>query len=351
MAHSRFLYTLGCIGLAALVVMAYPITAVFGLFLGVLPGIILGLAPSLFIYFVVWGALRWLLLALGAVVGLGPVSWQLRWTTNLVPVAILIVAAFAIPRMINAPREQEIAQLQATDVEPSGVIKLPAVVAIELPKFSHGGRRGEGPYCEALCLRLLYNDIVSRVIAVARWPDGTTELAGYRVERRDQCPKPDLPRTPIVWPGEHLAAGPRPKQIDARIQARIADGECLVRDTGRVEDAGTIISVRNVKPGLNVFRGPWNLWLDTVNADRLEVAEADGRVLYRRTEINAALLAEPLRSVAGGGLLTTVTYAGWARRQVVLQPLGPDGRDMLPGLLGKEASRLPDAPEAAHSVQ
>ena len=96
--------------------------------------------------------------------------------------------------MINAPHEQEIAQLQATDLQPAGVIKLPAIVAIELPSSSHSGRRGEGPYCEALCLRLLYNGAVARVIAAARSPDGKKiELASYRIERRDQCPKPDLP--------------------------------------------------------------------------------------------------------------------------------------------------------------
>src|SRR5262249_28773635 len=157
----------------------YPMAAVFGLFLGGLPGLFLGLAPSLFIYLVLWWGLRWLVLQLQRITGSDSRSRQVRWIANLVPAGILIVLAFAIPHAINAPHEQEITQLQATDVQASDVIKLPAIVAIELPKFSHGGRRGEGPYCEALCLRLLYNGVVSRVIAVARWPDGTTELAGY----------------------------------------------------------------------------------------------------------------------------------------------------------------------------
>ena len=187
---------------------------------------------------------------------------------------------------------------------------------------------------------------------MARFPAGKVEQASYRIEPRDLCPKVDLPRTLIVWLGELRASGgTRRMTVEDRVKVRIAGGECLVRDTGRMEDAGTIISVRNVKPGLSVFRGPWNLWLDTVNARRLEIAEADGRVLYRRTQITAALLAEPLRSTAGGGLFTTVTYAGWARREVNTQPLGPDGRDILPDLLGKEASRPPDVPETVRPLQ
>lgn len=348
MAHSRFLRFLGCTGVAALIVLAYPAAAVFGWLLGGLPGFFLGIAPSLFVYLVVWWGLKWLVLKLGMVAGFDPATSQGRWIANLVPVAILLVVAFKIPAAVSAPREQEIAQLQATDVQPPGVIKLPAIVAVEVPKSSHGGRRGEGPYCEALCLRLLYNGAVSRVVAVARLPEGKLELASYRIERRDQCPNPDLPRSLIVWPREHLAwRDTGPKGVKQRVQARISAGECLVRDAGRIEDAEAVISVRNVKAGADIFQGPWNPWLDTVSARHLEIVEADGRVLYRRTEVTAALLSAPLRSTAGGGLLTTVTYVGWAWRRADTQPLGPDARDILPGLLGEEASRPPDLPDTA----
>jgi hypothetical protein len=348
LAQSRFLYVLGCTGLAALIVMAFPVTAVFGLFLGILPGLVLGWTPSLFIYLLAWGALRWLVLKLGTVAGLNS---SLRQTPNLVPVAILMVLAFAIPGMINAPHEREMAQLQANDVESSAVIKLPATVAIELPSSSHMGRRGEGPFCEALCLRLLYNGVVSRVIAVARHPDGAMDLASYRIERREQCPKADLPRSLIVWPRQHLEMGTGPKRVEGRVEARAAAGECLVREAGRIADAGMVIAISSIKAGTSAFRAPWSLWLDTVGAKRLEIVEADGRVLYRRTQIDAELLSAPLRSTAGGGLLTTVTYVGWAYRVVHIQPLGPDGRDILPALLGKEASRPPDVPDTVRSVQ
>jgi hypothetical protein len=347
LAHSRFLRFLGGTGVAALIVLAYPVVATFGWLLGGLPGLILGAAPSLFVYLVVWWGLKWLALKLAMVAGFDPATSQVRWIANLVPVAILLVVVFKIPDMLNAPHEQEIVQLQATDLQPPGVIKLPAIVAIELPSSSHSGRRGEGPYCEALCLRLLYNGAVARVIAAARFPDGKKiELASYRIERRDQCPKPDLPRTLIVWPGQHLALrDTQSRRVEDRVQARISAGECLVREAGRIEDADTVISVRNVKEGADIFQGPWSPRLDTVGARRLEIVEADGRVLYRRTEVTAALMSTPLRSTAGGGLLTSVTYAGWARYRADTQPLGPAARDILPGLLGEEASRPPDLPD------
>ena len=147
MAHKRFLRFLIGTGVAALIVVANPVVATLGWLLGGLPGLILGAAPSLFVYLAVWWGLKWLALKLATVAGFDPATWQVRWTANLVPVAIVLFFAFKIPVMINTPQEQEIAQLEATDVQYPGVIKLPAIVAIELPKSSHGGPRGEGPYC------------------------------------------------------------------------------------------------------------------------------------------------------------------------------------------------------------
>jgi hypothetical protein len=348
LAHKRFLRLLVGTGVAALIVLAYPVVATFGWLLGGLPGLLLGAAPSLFVYLAVWWGLKWLALTLATVAGSDPATWQVRWTANLVPVAIVLLLAFKIPAMINMPLEQEIAQLGATDVQSPGVIKLPAIVAIELPKSSHGGPRGEGPYCETLCLRLLYNGVVSRVIAAARFHDGTIELASYRIERRDQCAKPDLPRTLIEWAGDHVAwsdAGPR--GVKQRVEARISAGECLVRDAGRIEDAEAVISVRDVKAGADIYQGPWDPWLNTVAARRLEIVKADGRVLYRHTEVTAAVLSAPLRSTAGGGLLTPVTYAGLARSRADTRLLGRDARDFLPDLLGEEVWRPPNPPDTA----
>jgi hypothetical protein len=351
LAHSRFLYVLGFTGLAALIVIAFPHTAMFGLFFGILPGIILGLTPSLFVYLFAWAMLRWLVLKLGTVTGFHPASGALARMANFVPVAILMVLGFAIPGFINAPREEEIAQLQATDMQPSDVIKLPAVVAIELPSSSYARRQGERPYCEALCLRLLYNGVVSRVIVIARSHNGSTELAGYRIGRRDQCPKAVLPRSLIVWPQVDFVTRTGPRGVWDRVNARVAAGECLESEAARIEDADMVIAVRSIKAGARRLGSQRSLWLDTVDAKRLEIAGADGRALYRRTQVTAELLSAPLRSTAGAGLLTTVTYVGWAYRVVDSQPLGPDGRDILPDILGKEASRPPDMPGAVHSVQ
>jgi hypothetical protein len=342
----RFLGCLGCTGVAAIVVLLFPAAALFGYFMGIVPGIFLGLSPSLFVYLVAWWGLRGVVLKIESLAGFDLNARMIRWTANIV--AIAIVAAFAIvtPLAINAPLQQQIAELQATDVQLPGTIKLPAVVAIELPK-SYAGGKGKPPYCEGLCLRLLFNGVVSRVIAAEIRPDGNIEPASsYRIERRDQCPQLDFTALPIVWPGERWVEKGKPAGIENRVRARISAGECLVREVGRIEDAEAVISFRELKKGLARFRGPWTLPLDTVSAKRLEIIETGGRVLYRRTEVTAEPLIVPLITTAQAGLLTTVTYSGWARATTEASPLGPNGRDVLPGLLG-DAARPPDFPDTA----
>jgi hypothetical protein len=340
----RFIGCLGCTGLAAIVVLLFPAAALIGFMMGILPGIFLGAAPSLFFYLIAWWGVRWLALKIETAAGFDPNMPLVRWVANFVAIGIVLAVTVIVPRTVNAPLEQEVAELQATDVA-SGPVKLPAIVAVILPKFY--SMTGDAPHCEAICLRLLYNGVVSRVIAAEIGYSGKIETAAsYHIERRDQCPNPNLRDSLVVWPGEIRAeGGVRPAGPLDRVRARISAGECLIRGTGRIEDADAVISFREMKKGASKFSGPWKLRLDTASARRLEVTEADGRVLYRRTEVTAEPLSVPLHSVAAAGFFTTVTYAGWARNEIEHSPIGPQGRDVLPGLLG-EASRTPDPPDA-----
>jgi hypothetical protein len=117
----------------------------------------------------------------------------------------------------------------------------------------------------------------------------------------------------------------------------------LLQGADSLEEAGATISFRNIKSAAGIFSHQWTLVLDTVTANRLEIVGAGGRVLYRRTEVTAEPLIRPLLIETRAGLLTSLTYAGWARSKQTYAPMGPNGRDVLPSLLG-EAVRLPDKP-------
>jgi hypothetical protein len=238
-----------------------------------------------------------------------------------------------LPPWLNQAAELEVAALRSKDTEPSLPLALAPVVAIVVPD-GHDSR--DHLYCETLCQRLLYNGAATRMILTDAPPPGrSSRLAptAYWIGKSDTFPEPLLSRREIVWPGD--VRQPRGEDPRSQVRARIAAGECLMHGAAKVGEAGATIAYRTIKVGNSMFRAPWSLALDTV--------EASGRVLYRRTEVKAAPLVTPLQIGTVAGLLTTITYAGWARGKREFAPLGPNGRDVLPALLGP-AGRVPDRP-------
>jgi len=97
---------LGCLGIVALVVIAFPAIVLIGLVAGVIPGILLGIAPTLFVYSLFWWAIRPLILKTARHVGLVPATdlgkRALRTATGALAILILAVPAILVPRAINA---------------------------------------------------------------------------------------------------------------------------------------------------------------------------------------------------------------------------------------------------------
>jgi hypothetical protein len=105
LANKHFLRFLGVTGVATIIVLVMPASVVIGVLLGGLPGLFLAIAPTLFMYLAPWWGLKWLVLKLGIIAGCDAASWPLRGMAILLPIAPILVAAFKIPAMINAPRE------------------------------------------------------------------------------------------------------------------------------------------------------------------------------------------------------------------------------------------------------
>jgi hypothetical protein len=335
----RFAAYLGCTGTLAVLAITVPAAVLIGLFAGIVPGIMLGMAPTLFFYSVLWWLARELLFRSRALIVRGESEMGKRLArraTGVAAVLILIVPATMVPHTLNATIERAAAKLRAEDRGTSEPLTLPPVVAVVMRgKYDWVGKP---PECDTVCQRLLYNGAVSRIIAADAWPP--TVVQAFWIERRvDRCPKPPIASRDVIWP-EDFGNGKSPEQ---RVRDRIAAGECLMSGEGNIEEAALVISYQQIKEGVSIFEAPWALVLDTVSAERLEIIEGAGRVLYRRTEVTAEPLSVPLLIETRAGLLTTVTYAGWWRSETTYSQIGPHAREVLPALLGA-AGRPPDEP-------
>ena len=147
------------------------------------------------------------------------------------------------------------------------------------------GSTASKPTCDGFCKRALLNGLVERVIVQAIEPQKPTDNVGisWRLEKRGVCPDVSLP------PGDDIAIESESrdfgaKTVDEILQLRIANGDCLIRETVPITDADTIITVQNVHRGATEYSAGLNPFADTVTADRITVEKKDNgayREIYR----------------------------------------------------------------------
>jgi hypothetical protein len=330
----RFAIYIGLTGVAALAAIVWPGIVLIGLFLGIIPGIVLWIAPSLFVYSLLWWSARAILLKIPTMARIARVG-MFRLVVPAVSAAIVATAAVLVPYLINTRAEDAAQSLQAGDREPDKPIALPPVVALVIDGNYNRSKRT--PFCETLCLRLLFNSAVARVIAVD--PAHRNATSAFWIERRETCPEHANLSFRIRWMTDFpLARGDTPED---RVRTRIAGGECLLEGDGRADEAAMTISYRTVQKGISIFERPWALQPGRPSVNRLEISDASGATIYRRTEVTIVALTVPLQIATAAGLFTTVTYAGWARSDRTLGAIGPQSRDVLPRMLG-DAVRKPE---------
>ena len=120
-------------GLAAGAVLAFPHIVLFGLFLGILPGIVLGFVPTLFFYSLLWWGTRALLLRFAAYRGVDIGAPGLHPVIGAVSAVIVALPITLAPMFINATIKDKVAMLRAEDEELAAPISFPLVVAVAVP--------------------------------------------------------------------------------------------------------------------------------------------------------------------------------------------------------------------------
>lgn len=280
-------------GVLAFLSLAFPTLVIIGAMAFVLPGLFLGLAPTLFLYPLAVVCVSRLLEGTPRL---------LRWALAAI---IIAVPTFGVPLYLNRPVERAFADLTAQD-RTADAVKTPDVVALlESPQEARVDRSDS--LCSSLCQRLLFNGAVKRVIVAkpsAQRIDDIKAQTAFAIERRETCPP--APIAPSgAWPGDGRDYR---DTLEDSIKARVVAGECLVRVAGDISDAGMLFADRIVKAAVSDnFNRPWSLTLDTVSARRLELLERDAgvwRIVDRKTQVKAEPLFTPLLigPVSGYGL-------------------------------------------------
>lgn len=200
----------------ALLVMVIPELGMFGMFFFILPGIILSLAPSVFIYAFVSQGIYQRYSRLGMIF---PKFFALATAVGL---------GCSLSFLFNYPVLNKIAEIQKKDVLIlEGKIEMPQVLAM----FTDGKEENIG--CSSLCQALLYNGAVKKIL-VGMNPEKENDFAGnkhmnaFYIEKKEACDTESLTEKN----GDDLAY--------PSVRLRIEAGECLVKSEAILSEAGMI---------------------------------------------------------------------------------------------------------------
>ncbi len=307
-----YLVTTGSI---AALVLIMPWLVVLGLFALILPGLILGLAPTAFL----WGlafAIPWLALRL-----------VLGDYFAIAPAALIAAAIFWFaPQTSIAQSKERLKESVRPEILPPERIRLAGHIRVEVPSLKVERQPAETKYdaaeaarrpyvCDALCAALLATPGVESVTVnnhgEAQGGDAplSSHARTFRIVAKVQC------TVPTVRPQQADALDikrPRPpggirqglvQTFQAEWDVRLSTTDCIVAEAPRANYDFVIRKHRYRTFADQSPRKPdWSLQPLAVSVERLDVADRGGHLLLSKTLASTRALVQPLFIAPEGGL-------------------------------------------------
>lgn len=298
---SRFLakYLLVTGGLT-LLVMAFPWLIIIAAMALVIPGLILMIMPTLFLYGVIF-AVFWY-----------PLHRQLgEGQAAVIALAVAAGIGFVVPSVINRPTLAAIEAVQAQDKLPRAPLRLRGIVAVHRP--SRVLKRDEMLVCDDLCGMLLFSEGVDAVaVGLSGRVDGEPPPRPvlYRLVPAESCPQPIVPKRlgSSSWAGWNAGEY---EELERRWLLRLSAGECIIREGAQQREPDFI--VREEIPELDRGLVPSNFSLaaSAIRHRRFTISSRGSGEVLRQTEVEAWPVAKPLHVGTTGGI-NTFSFE-WAR--------------------------------------
>jgi hypothetical protein len=279
----------------SLVVLLIPGIIVFGYIAFIIPGLIMSIAPTIFIY-----------------TGLFSLGWFSGTGARRVVGVTLGVAAMAgiaigVPFLINQQADIVERASAKRDIAPVAKFGPVPTIAIQQP-----GDQRSGDKCNSLCQVLLFNGSADRVIDVrmpkAKEQRGEAKVSpvyAYRISRQNSCGD----SKDIIGSDDSLGQRDGMRGFDPQkiIRLRMAAGECLVRE--EVTDTRADLLIRRVDKTNGDPKARLALRAGTVRVQALEILRG-GKLVARSSEIDAQRLITPLFLFPMMNS-STCTFNGW----------------------------------------
>jgi hypothetical protein len=284
-------------GSGAFIALAFPPLVVLGFFLLVVPGVILSLMPTAFLYGVMFAVSRYLLAGMLSGMAL-----------NVAAVAVTAAVLMAIPQPVALLTKARLAGLRQEAVLPPAPIRLEGHILL---------RRSIGHDCDALCVALLKTPGVLSVTLESR----IRKPATFRLV--DAA----APGESIKPSGFGLSPGGRGSADDPFAGARALEAEWNLMLSGRglklVSEPARVMPDMAIhitdgpisdETGASARRSKWSLGASTPRRKALEIFDRQGRALLRQELLSAYVPSAPL-AISGNGGIENFRFE-WGKRRL-----------------------------------
>jgi hypothetical protein len=282
------------------IVLSYPSLVIIGLFALILPGLILAVAPTVFLYTLMfsvgWFALSSTRPEFGAAAGLCAMAF----------------IGTGVPYFVNGLTGERLRDASALNRQAASRIPSAKIIAIEEPTGL-----GLKDYCNELCQLLLYNGVAERVISIppvnrSNKKESPRQPVAFRIDHQASCSM-TKEAMDALGRGNNLTAWTKEKAEIARaVRLRIATGDCLVGEP--VSNANADLTIRRLDEFLGPLSTGYSLRPNPVRVRGVEF-EVAGKVVARDTTLQAALFSIPLHLTPSSGGFDIRGWE-WARSRV-----------------------------------
>ena len=334
-------------GILAFVAITMPGLVAIGLFL-IIPGLLLGLAPTAFM----WGCFFTLGWALVRRFASQPIAM-------LAGVAVTAAIAFAVPWPSQQAGRKLLDSSLMPDISPSGRVAPAGDVRLDIqPRPDNKNPPVKGYVraysCDNLCVTLLFTPGVRSVTVNDSGPftpeqhrQGTGEFSTgsrtYRLLPKAECGgreiKPDIEgRVGLV--GKTLEDN---RAIESEWNLKLSSESCIVAEPPISHWDVMLRQGHYSYPDKDTKRGPWSLATGRAQVTYVEIHGGNGDVSLRRLISRVSVLARPFSISPSGGLENF--HFGWTRETLSNARRYAEGGDLVSILKahGTLAERAPAA--------
>ncbi|MBT8427451.1 MAG: hypothetical protein KJO02_05415, partial [Erythrobacter sp.] len=252
-------------GIGALLALAFPWLVIMGMFMLVIPGLILGMMPTAFLYGLVFAGIRFLL------------STVLSGAPLNIAAAVATLAVFwVIPQPAKLAANAELEALRQEQVLPSSPVKLAGNILVQRPFESR---------CDDLCAALLKTPGVTSVTLHSKRGEPVTYVIA------DETAEGEAGKSigyGLLEPGGYNASDPLAgrRALEAEWNLMLTQGGKMLMKTKAAPTPDFIISIVDGPAGggerIGALVGKWSLQPSGPTEKSLEISSDRGEVLLRQ---------------------------------------------------------------------